>query len=1736
MVQVIPAPNSTAFQRFLIPFRFLHTYLVSLVTLPLLLLLAYFAFLWLHNTDLVLLIIPIELVIALVIGYSAAKPRAISKYKKAVRKEQERYSRIYTPLAGLQDVYETPVSYREPDVGLNQKKDIRDLVQSEGTHLLILGLPGSGKTTVLRASLEKVLQKNDKIPVYVSMKDYNAYLLNNQRITPYDLLQLQPSEALAVLFDYIRKGSELKEIKYLSPYLPQLSKNNRLLLLCDGLNELKPELQEFVCRGLLYSMDSTQNRVIMTCRELDYREQPILQQLANHAAEALIAPLPLNKISEFVERYLTYPPAEGYTWNYSAEEITQRVKETSLRYDCANPFMLVTLMKTINGIKPEENRDINSRGRLLRAYISQALDDQLKKDGSEGLRRKDILLFLSKVACTMRRVRYRNAIRLVSVPSSEPKKVIDSRHPSGGKAYTPNPHESSGNIPGGRNVATASGMTRTVSPEELARRLLGWLDEPDLDLQTSLPTEMELGLEPIHPPYNHPDVTRFLECAKQAQVITISQNGVLSFQHELIAEYFAAEYLSRMHRKNPAVIPFGQELFDEVGSWSEPIAIWAGLVNNPLQLAERLTAWAQEKVSSRYNVLVLSLVCAGVAWKILPTTPTLLRLPTNTLGILEQFIPNDNARRKLATIFQRCADEGGAGIYGALLPLLPKDGIADLLLLLDRPVITELLIDYLVAIADKTTYSDQLEHLKAVLGRMDDAVIPQIAQLSRSGTNNNQELRAAAIDILGRIGSARSVEILVPYLGDEDKETIFPAAVNALRNLGPELALESVLGELTHTTERWHKEQIHWGALNILESFLLNHTLPSDLYQPIVNALVTVLSSSYMVDAQQKAHKMLLTQLQTDGDQQYQEIVIQSLIGSLRQHDKTKAKHAQEILAQAGSLVTSYLQDELKKSFSEVTCKRVVRVLGVLHDVRALPDIVALLGHSAPLIQQEVAIALQRFAPESIIPLIDIVLSPQANDSLRECAAHILKNIGKEQNPAIHNVCIHSLCEALARVPSYGTRYLVLVLKELGDRQSVPALITLLQQVALTNIDLASIVMQALGVFHDVQIIPPLIDILARSEPPLADQTTQLLSSFGEQALDELIARLEAKKDSMLADRIRSTLLQMQPFPHEQLLAAFTSSTDAQAEHLVTVFLVKNSEVVSFLVDRLLDPDPRVQQYVRRIVSDMPSNVTIPPLVEALNRSGEWLPILSDYLLQYQESIPYLIERLGDNARTQAAYTILLRCGEHVLPHLMQGLDNDKAQSRTRDLLVALVRQHQAILPQIVSLFDPAVSNLPTLSAQMKKQLSSVLVQELSDICLPALLQGLETQQIIDPVSDVLEELARSSHKKGTVLHAVFGALHEDARRHGAEIALIKIGEPALSGLNNLMTDPEPEIVQSTQSVLREMGPITLPLIVDAIQDDDNRRRQEVALQIFNTMPTKSITGYLVKWLCSEDQRKVEMALLLLSIRITKETGHTFEKRQVIPALLQDAQPTDSYQYVLAALILLGEKIVSKKEIANHLAYFLLKAPQQSHKVMHIFPLLGEQAIEPLTKMLDKTDPLSSLHREVAGILGVIARHERVVEYVHDLARYVATVQNTVHFEDSKRDLYLRAFGGLLASGNLGSHELADLMRQSRPASSEREFFEALFGYRKWPEIESLKMRLEGVNSNLRNEQRVSQERHEEIVRLTSNLERTRTDKELAEEEAQRRQTALQQAYDRIAMLERELHHIPLRQTGPINY
>src|SRR5947209_13250482 len=90
--------------------------------------------------------------------------------------------------------------------------------------------------------------------------------------------------------------------------------------------------------------------------------------------------------------------------------------------------------------------------------------------------------------------------------------------------------------------------------------------------------------EPLYEPYT--DLSQLLQFALSAGLIKISPAGILSFRHELIAEYFVAEYFLASERKQ-GPLPLRQEFVENAVYWSELVAIWAGLLDNPLVLAER---------------------------------------------------------------------------------------------------------------------------------------------------------------------------------------------------------------------------------------------------------------------------------------------------------------------------------------------------------------------------------------------------------------------------------------------------------------------------------------------------------------------------------------------------------------------------------------------------------------------------------------------------------------------------------------------------------------------------------------------------------------------------------------------------------------------------------------------------------------------------------------------------------------------------------------------------------------------------------------------------------------------------------------------------------------------------------------------------------------------------------------------------------------------------------------------
>src|SRR5207248_9646297 len=124
----------------------------------------------------------------------------------------------------------------------------------------------------------------DKHPIYIPMEIYNLILEMHE--------SSRGGAVGASLLDFLYT-SDLPGVHRLRPYLQKLVTQGRLVFLCDGLNELDPGYLPSVYTELAGLLGQTSNRLVMTGREVEYREQPQLAQLvAEHlVGHALLWPV-----------------------------------------------------------------------------------------------------------------------------------------------------------------------------------------------------------------------------------------------------------------------------------------------------------------------------------------------------------------------------------------------------------------------------------------------------------------------------------------------------------------------------------------------------------------------------------------------------------------------------------------------------------------------------------------------------------------------------------------------------------------------------------------------------------------------------------------------------------------------------------------------------------------------------------------------------------------------------------------------------------------------------------------------------------------------------------------------------------------------------------------------------------------------------------------------------------------------------------------------------------------------------------------------------------------------------------------------------------------------------------------------------------------------------------------------------------------------------------------------------
>lgn len=1547
-----------------------------------------------------------------------ARPLAILAYLTRLSQEQERYRTLNTSLQSWSAPYEVPlVCYKDdPDPTrprqahtLHIPELIEDVITGTSLHLLLLGAQGAGKTLFLHAYLavasrsrrEYVLSKRLKIPVLLPLTYYALFLQALDLTEPTDFS----------LLDFLTT-CDFPTLAPLRPYLKKLFQQGRVLLLCDGLDEMPGAYRPALDQELTGLFRQNRNALLLTSTPHVYEQSPELIQAVgdNRVPRAVFAPLELTQMRGMVERFIREQDSTAHPQLPTAGQIMAAIGRTRLRTLCQTPFYLLALLEAMAKQPQIDPLHLDTRGRLLSAFVS-SLEERAQADG--------LVDFLGELACVARWYGDDAAIYLADEVS----------------AATPVRHHEQGTT------------------------FLAWLPEQRVTFPfaPTMTSTLALRSRRMHR-------TRDLTIDQLTSLLDLSSQDIVSFHHPLLASALLADYFARMLGTSTLDSEAIEAFPDDLAPWSEPLTLWAGLLDQPLYAAEELAQWAEAHPEQRVSALVLSLICLGVA-QMPATVEHPEPLPATLASALRKLLSDQRAVVELAVLFMRCAEHGSPELYQALFPLLALKNIQALLTLLNPALVADLFFQRLLTVIDDVEQEELVKHLVRALSCWGEAVVPRASLLCAS-PHAGGRLRTAAINILGGTRANSAVEPLISCLHETDP-FIVKRAAHALARLGPHVALSRLLEELATRPSANTPRTLHRAILPIIERFLNETELPRQLTpaqnQRVIDALMALLATHTDAADVEQVREILVNQGRLAEERESGKITLSMLVQNLTAANERVARNMSGTLKEVGPVATPHLLEQLDQQPAEAERVRILEVLASLQDERALPALLRLLDDTSPLVQQTLVATFVAYTPTCIPGLIDVLLH-HTDDLVAARAEHILGELGM----AVVEPVVHALVPLVAG----RTLLLVHILDRVRDARAVPALIELLEDTP-SDVVLTLALVQTLGHLADERAVSPLLTYLAGTNALLAEGALNALSSLGELACPLLLAQLATPQKTPLVTRIERVLLGMQPFPGERLLQVIAEGNAEQARTLTEVFLNRGTDAAQLLVDNLFHKHKKIREYVRQVLERMDGRYVVPALLTALSKPDHaWHALLTTYLLRHpREAIPALVGLLDDPARHEIAVSILLQAGSPVLPALVPALDanNTSVQACATHIILTLVQQQPKLLTNVVQLFAL------TLPERAREALQHLLIDDLVEQSQPALLAGLEDTHMVYDVADTLVHLAHRSPAYGAaVLEQLLQALRVKARRSGAALTLINLGTLAVPGVGALITDADPEVGLVAKTVLSKIGTPALAFLWAAQSDGSDPARRAAAREVFRTMPGSVIKDELVTLLTSARQEDISMALTLLLERIHDEALQPGHAGEMLPALLTYVQAASNELAslrILALLILLGGPTVIGAVIDA-----LYAGPQGHTHLISALLLLGQGVETEILTILRDPDAPARLHAEVAGVLAMRAPQQPEVRKralslsEHGLWAGRSSRNATTVLQPSQLDSALRSLGGLLVAGHWDASELEMLRADSKARSAEREIYDMLLGWRYSPQFTRLEQDLENERETRRND------------------------------------------------------------------
>ncbi|MEA3351527.1 MAG: SUMF1/EgtB/PvdO family nonheme iron enzyme [Chloroflexota bacterium] len=259
---------------------------------------------------------------------------------------------------------------RDPDD--KEEKETRPLAALEATaisrKLVLLGDPGSGKTTFVNYLTQAFAQRNFKnldvwpqsernlLPIVVVLRDFYRWTQSQGK-------KWAPNANL--MWKFILHDLESKNLAFAEIILDRALEDGQALILLDGLDEVPPGDARMLVRDCVLAFHAryVKNRFLITCRVLSYQE-PKWQLPKNDFLSFELASFDDEKITQFIQAWYNevaqkwrVPPDRTHAL---ADKLLNAIKRPDLARLAPNPLLLtvMALVHTEYGELPDNRAQL----------------------------------------------------------------------------------------------------------------------------------------------------------------------------------------------------------------------------------------------------------------------------------------------------------------------------------------------------------------------------------------------------------------------------------------------------------------------------------------------------------------------------------------------------------------------------------------------------------------------------------------------------------------------------------------------------------------------------------------------------------------------------------------------------------------------------------------------------------------------------------------------------------------------------------------------------------------------------------------------------------------------------------------------------------------------------------------------------------------------------------------------------------------------------------------------------------------------------------------------------------------------------------------------------------------------------------------------------------------------------------------------------------------------------------